>query len=336
MKMLKYLILCCPLALFTQTLVLKGQEINRFRILIADSVTKKPIIGALVSCKNRLTYTMADKQGKVDLVAAKTDSIYIETQGYLPKKIKIEEVKNGQVRLVVKKPTAIDFKEIKSPKKIMYNDFNVKHVKHYVGFPNPFNPLPYLQVAQLFHNTAEVCMLEKITVAQLFFDNLKVAASEQGFYWYNDDVEDIDPLGRLYSRAYRYKDLQNATFRVRIYRMDDAGYPAEDLCNEEIKVIATYGDQIHVNLSKYKIMVPKGNFFIAIQWLPTIGNASQITYTTFSTTKLTGFKPFVGLQPINDKERTFFVKDYSGNWLPSPDKAKLAIAITSSGEYLLK
>ncbi|TKC08676.1 hypothetical protein [Pedobacter frigoris] len=97
-------------------------------------------------------------------------------------------------------------------------------------------------------------------------------------------------------------------------------------------MIAAYGDQIHVNLSEYKIMVPKGDFFIAIQWLPTIGNASQISYTTFSTTKLTGFKPFIGAQPINGKERTFLVKDYSGNWLPSTDKAKLAIAVTGRAE----
>lgn len=332
MKMIKYLILFCAYALFGQIPSLQGQEINRVTILITDSTTKKPIIGALVSCKARLTYTMADKQGKVGLLASRTDSIYVEMQNYLSKKIRIKDVVNGKIQLNVKRSTINSFRKINGTKKLTLNEFNIAHVKHYIGFPDPLNPLPYQQVAQLFHNPAEFYMLNKISIAQLFFNNVNTEVSEDRTVIHNEKNFDSDSYNLHNGRAYKYKDLQNATFRVRIYRANDTGYPAEDLCNEEIKVPTEYASKIVTNLSKYKIMVPKGDFFVAIQWLPNIDNASQISYNTFSTTKLTGFKPFVGVEPIKDEEATFFVKDYSGNWQKSPDKGKLAIGVTGRVE----
>lgn len=148
MKMIKHLLLFCCYGLFGQIPTLQGQEINRVTIFITDSTTKKPIIGALVSCKTRQTYTMANTQGKVDLLAAKSDSVYLEKQNYISKKIRIADVENGKVQLVLKMATGIVFKEIKGTKKITLNEFNIDHVKHYVGFPDPFHPLPYQQVAQ--------------------------------------------------------------------------------------------------------------------------------------------------------------------------------------------
>ncbi|WP_029275121.1 hypothetical protein [Pedobacter borealis] len=331
MKMLKYLVLFCAFALFGQIPSLQGQEINRVAILITDSTTKKPIIGALVSCKARLTYTMADKQGKVDLLAAKTDSIYVEMQNYLSKKIRIKDAEYGRVQLVQKKATASGFKQIKGNKKLTLNEFNIAHVKHYVGFPDPFNPLPYQQAAQRFYNPAERYMLEKISVAQLLF-NVELAITENNRLIFTYNYRDGDSPGGDNSRVYKYQDLQNTTLRVRIYRADATGFPAEDLCNEEINVTAENSNKIVANLSKYKIIIPKGDFFVAIQWLPNIDNASQISYSTFSSTKLTGFKPYVGVEPIKGKDVTFFVKDYSGNWKISPDKVKLAIAVTGRTE----
>ncbi|QNR82893.1 hypothetical protein H9N25_12935 [Pedobacter riviphilus] len=331
MKMLKYLILFCAYALFGQIPTLQGQEINRVTILITDSTTKKPIIGALVSCKARQTYTMADKVGKVDLIATRTDSIYVEMQNYLSKKITIKDAENGRVQLVQKKAIASGFKQIKSIKKLTLNEFNIANVKHYVYFPDPFNPLPYQQVAQRLYNPAERYMLEKISVAQLLFD-VKLAVSENNRLVFTYNYRDGDSPGGDNSRLYKYEDLQNTTFRVRVYRADAAGFPAEDLCNEEINITAENSEKIVANLSKYKIIIPKGDFFVAIQWLPNIDNASQIAYSTFSSTKLTGFKPYVGVEPIKGKDVTFFVKDYSGNWKISPDKVKLAIAITGSTE----
>jgi len=322
MKILKYLIFFCAFVSFGQIPTSRSQVINRITFLITDSVTKKPIVGALVSCKARLTYT----------IATKTDSIYIEMQNYYSKKIRIEDAQNRQIQLRKKKLKTSDYKKTNNIKKIKHSTINIANVKHYVGFPNPFNPLPYQQVAQLFQNTAELYILDKITIAQLFFPNLKLVESEEGWIIYNN-AHALDPSYNLSNtREYSYNDLQSAIFRIRIYRASDAGYPDEDLCNEEINVTAENSDKIVANLSKYKIIVPKGDFFVAIQWLPNIDNASQITYKTFSTTKFTGFKPFVGIEPSKDKDTTFFVKDYSGNWQKSQDKGKLAIALTGRTE----
>lgn len=332
MIILKQLILYCAIALFGKIQTVRGQEINRLMFFIADSTTKKPIVGALVSCKARLTYTMANKQGQVSLIAAQNDSIYIEMQNYAPKKIRINDMEEGKILLAKKKVKAIDFKEINGTKKITLNEFNIENVKHYVGFPNPFNPVPYQQIAQRFYNPGESYMLDKITIAQLFFDNLNIAVNDNHFYVSNKNIKENYSYNWDNSRVYNYMDLQSATFRLRIYCANDAGYPAEDLCNEEINVVTENSDKIVANLSKYKIIVPKGGFFVAIQWLPNIENASQIAYDTFSTTKLTGFKPFVGIVPAKDKGLSFFVKDYSGNWQKSADKGKLAIALTGRTE----
>ena len=64
------------------------------------------------------------------------------------------------------------------------------------------------------------------------------------------------------------------TFRVRVYRGDVSSGPVEmDLLETEIVAAASYGNQwVEIDLSAQGIIIPNGDFFVAMEWLTAPGD----------------------------------------------------------------
>ena len=57
-------------------------------------------------------------------------------------------------------------------------------------------------------------------------------------------------------------------FRVRFYEVKEDGSPGQDLTQKNIIVVAKKGNAwFKIDVSKYKILVPKNGYFVAMEWI---------------------------------------------------------------------
>ena len=84
---------------------------------------------------------------------------------------------------------------------------------------------------------------------------------------------------------------QKAIFRIRVYDVDPVTkQPTNDLTDEIIEV-KTKSKIVELNLEKYKIYIPKKDFFIAIEWLRIPYNATE---TKINGKTVTYYSPSIG------------------------------------------
>jgi hypothetical protein len=62
--------------------------------------------------------------------------------------------------------------------------------------------------------------------------------------------------------------IKNAKFKLRIFAVQENGFPAEDLLKEDIVIVVKSGKNKNViDLSKYKLMFPDNGIFLAYEWM---------------------------------------------------------------------
>ncbi|RQO77157.1 hypothetical protein DBR40_10895 [Pedobacter sp. KBW01] len=177
-------------------------------------------------------------------------------------------------------------------------------------------PFAFLQVAQKLNTIAEG-MLNSITLGQLVFLNDK---------WVLENPRYPD------SRSHSYLSMQQCSFKLRIYSADThTGLPKEDLCNEIIEVKNFNNRNITVNLKQYKIMVPKGDFFVAVEWIRNDENMSKTTYNDESIAfNITSYRPFIGISTNEGPKLNVYGLTFFDKWEPldnlSPDFTDLTIS----------
>jgi hypothetical protein len=131
------------------------------------------------------------------------------------------------------------------------------------------------------------------------------------------------------------KSGDNALFRIRIYSMDSIKkIPLQDLIDTIIEVKSTKR-HVHLDLEKYKIVIPDKDFFVSIVWLKIVSNERKAKRmmggkkTTYSE-----YTPFVSFKvPQNNTLNsenliTTWQKDYKGRWIKFyPENANLLISV---------
>ncbi|MGK4566543.1 carboxypeptidase-like regulatory domain-containing protein [Flavobacterium sp. 3HN19-14] len=61
---------------------------------------------------------------------------------------------------------------------------------------------------------------------------------------------------------------RKATIKIRVFGVDAAGFPGEDLINEDIIITVKRGERkTIVDLTKYKLQVPETGIFVAFEWM---------------------------------------------------------------------
>jgi carboxypeptidase-like protein len=106
-------------------------------------------------------------------------------------------------------------------------------------------------------------------------------------------------------------EIKGATFKLRIYEVDSAGFPGMDMVDEDIVISVKKGlKENAVDLSKYNLAMPKNGIFIAYEWLIIESNKYIYTYkdTATGNQEMVTYAPVVVCNAV-PREYTFW---YSG------------------------
>lgn len=310
------------LAIKTNAQLNDTTHVERFSFIIIDSLNKEPIANALISNPFERTTYLADKDGTLNLIVKNDfiqNTLYITKQNYFTKKICLKNLNNEKLILLSPKnnSTAKKIQPKLGSKSVTLNIFERNESNHYLGLSYQLQPFAFLQVAQKLNTIAEG-MLNSITLSQLVFLNDK---------WVPEDTRYPDD-----SRSHSYLSMQQCSFKLRIYSADThTGLPKEDLCNEIIEVKNFNNRNITVNLKQYKIMVPKGDFFVAVEWIRNDENMSKTTYNDESIAfNITSYRPFIGISTNEGPKLNVYGLTFFDKWEPldnlSPDFTDLAIS----------
>ena len=75
--------------------------------------------------------------------------------------------------------------------------------------------------------------------------------------------------------------IRNAKFKLRIFKVNEDGFPGVDLLDEDVIVTVKSGSKKNViDLTKYNLNLPKSGIFIAYEWMIIDENKYIFEYTT--------------------------------------------------------
>jgi hypothetical protein len=128
---------------------------------------------------------------------------------------------------------------------------------------------------------------------------------------------------------------EKTIFRIRIYDIDTLKKsPSSDLCDQIIE-IKTRSKTVSVNLKKYKIHIPKKDFFVAVEWLKIPYNESK------SKLKVNGkeiehitYSPSIGWTDNVNSKMEAWMLDYKNIWRPMfKMNNKTSVSISATVKY---
>jgi len=117
------------------------------------------------------------------------------------------------------------------------------------------------------------------------------------------------------------KSSDNALFRIRVYSMDSVRkIPLFDLADTIIEVKSTRR-HVHLDLEKYKILIPNKDFFVSVEWLKIKSNERE-SKRVINGIKTIYFQysPFLSFKEKNNlldygNSISVWQKDYKGKWI---------------------
>lgn len=114
------------------------------------------------------------------------------------------------------------------------------------------------------------------------------------------------------------KYLENSTFRVRIYNIDENEYPNKDLLFENIIVNLPKGNKeklLQINLEQYRITIPKNGVIVALEWIKSSENSYTSNFSVGNKSlERECFGPFLILTKDEKKQYTMWSKQNEGKW----------------------
>ncbi len=245
-----------------------------------------------------------------------TDTLVIKHFHYDTLKIPVLSFKNGSViELNEQQPSLANEPVVKQDNtKLILNKFNKKATRFYIGL-NKYNyRFNHEQIAQKLNVPVANAKLLSIVI-QRMRDVSKV-------------VRDYDP---------------HTKFLIHIYDVNaQSGSPGKELSSQCILVQNKSSEIIDIDLSKYNVVIPGKQFFVAIEWLRIDFNElvnfavndpgggfvfkeNQENYKGYIR-----YHPIIGMSGTKGNELNTWALNFQGQWAPytyfSPDLTDFAIS----------
>ncbi|MBC7759689.1 MAG: hypothetical protein H7069_12585 [Phormidesmis sp. FL-bin-119] len=287
----------------------KGQQkVNTFQVI--DSLTRKAIPSVSITIVRAKLAISTEKDGVFSIpgnLSKMRDTLIVEAQGYMAHKVLLHKLHGMDSLRLVRSQRRIQGIPSDYRQEIELNQFKKFDVTHYAGLHTETSSFDYLQLAQQFYLPKPGGQLMKIYVSRLAFrlNNLR-----------QEDAVGMEPT----------------KFRLRIYEADTIkGGPGEELCEQVIEVRDKDSQYLEINLSNYKIIIPRNSFFVAIEWMRDFTNQGYVLVQEKSVrpVQTINYRPAVGVSPVKGTYLNIWGLNLKKQWKPytyfSPDFTDLAI-----------
>lgn len=128
----------------------------------------------------------------------------------------------------------------------------------------------------------------------------------------NSEIRSVQYLDKAI--VYTRSNVADATFKLRIFKVDEEGKPGTDLITESIIVHVKRGNKKNmIDLLKYNVKIPKEGVFVGIEWILAENNRIKTTTYIKGEEVFSDFKYAPDL--ISNKvEKTNAYRYISGEW----------------------
>ena len=121
---------------------------------------------------------------------------------------------------------------------------------------------------------------------------------------------------------YTKSKIANASFKLRIFSVDENGFPREDMLPSDVIVYVKKGKQTNeIDLQKYHLMIPEEGIFVAFEWLILESNKFEYQDHENRSNQFT-YEPAIIVNPV---EREMTYKYISAKWIKSEKSPKFEI-----------
>jgi hypothetical protein len=196
--------------------------------VVKDSISGKPIPYVNIWVDNENIGTTSEENGTFTInTSDKSKNVILSVIGYETKKIAISDSENIILKPIVYQLEDVVISKLKNTKELEIDD---SKKRFYLPEPQEI-PWIFARKFQIIENNEELKYVKEIT----FFTK---------------------------------SEVDNGIFRARIYEVNDDGLPGIDLIADEIIVTTKKGEhKSKVNISKYKLQIPKEGIIVAFESL---------------------------------------------------------------------
>jgi hypothetical protein len=121
---------------------------------------------------------------------------------------------------------------------------------------------------------------------------------------------------------YTKSKIANASFKLRIFSVDESGFPKEDVLPSDIIVYVKKGKYTNeIDLQKYHLRIPDEGIFVAFEWLILESNKFEYKDNENGNNQYT-YEPAIIVNPV---EREMTYKYINAKWIKSEKSPKFEI-----------
>ncbi len=121
---------------------------------------------------------------------------------------------------------------------------------------------------------------------------------------------------------YTKSKIANASFKLRIFSVDESGFPKEDVLPSDIIVYVKKGKHTNeIDLQKYHLRIPDEGIFVAFEWLILESNKFEYKDNENGNNQFT-YEPAIIVNPV---EREMTYKYINAKWIKSEKMPKFEI-----------
>lgn len=109
-------------------------------------------------------------------------------------------------------------------------------------------------------------------------------------------------------------NIRNATFKLRIFSVNDEGFPENDMIDEDIIISVKKGAEINtIDLTKFHLTLPDNGIFIAYEWMIIEKNKYVMKYKTMEgkMEQFDTYAPVIVCNPVDAVNTFHFI---GGKW----------------------
>jgi hypothetical protein len=157
--------------------------------------------------------------------------------------------------------------------------------------------------------------LTENTVAQAFDNGPRIDVK---YFPYSSEYKKTPYLKRV--TVYTDSRIEDATVKIRFYKVDADGYPGDELLQKPLIVTVKNGTKINkIDLSDFGLVMPKNGLFVGFEKLMIEKNKKEKTVINPVTKEAQTQRTYYPLMLYNYVERDFLFSFSGGKWQKQTD-----------------